>query len=121
MSMNIKAAAIGLMYLMVPMVPFAQATATPAPGQAAARLTDEQLTRLLDRMAGTWRLNVEKSVFFVGTPPPSPSGFIYGRAGNDSIRWTTADGSSIQILDGKAHPGNLPNQTVARFAIDEFT
>ena len=106
------------------LVPLATASSAKARGQSLPPVSDAQRSRLLDRMAGTWRLNPDKSMFFVGTPPSSPSGpsgFIYSKADNNSIRWTTADGSSVQILDGKAYPGNLPNQTVARALIDEFT
>ena len=93
MAVYARVAAIGFICLILP-----------------AQLTDQQLSRLMDRMAGTWRLNVEKSVFFVGTPPSSPSGFIYSKASGNGIKWTTADGSSIQVLDGRRIQEIFPNR-----------
>ena len=107
----------------VPILTFAQGPSRPHPKPSVTpRLTDVQLNRLLDRMNGTWRANVAKSVDLQGTPA-SPTGFIYIKdAERKGIKFRTQDGESFQSLDGKPYPAQVSaTSTIARLAIDEFT
>ena len=90
-----------------------------------APLTDEQWERLLDRLDGAWRLNLQKSSYFLTAPPQNAvGGHIYVKdATRRGITYKSAGGESFQALDGKPSPSQLMPQpsTVARWPIDEFT
>ena len=110
--------------LLIPVVTSAQtgshgSAITPRP----APLTDEQWTRLLDRLDGTWRLDLEKSVNFLGPRPENSPEHIYVKdETRRGITYKSSDRESFQVLDGKAYPGhNAGVATVARWPIDEFT
>ena len=112
--------------LLVPIVTSAQ---TGSRGSAIqprpAPLTDEQWDRLLDRLDGTWRLNLQKSNYFLTAPPQNTGGgHIYVKdATRRGITYKSAGAESFQALDGKPYPSQLTPQpsTVARWPIDEFT
>ncbi len=110
--------------VVVPIIAFAQDASRPQPKPAAtqSRLTDAQLNRLLDRMNGTWKANVDKSVDLLGTSAAS-AGFTYIKVPErKGIMFRTPEGESFQSLDGKPYKAQVgPNGTVARLAIDEFT
>jgi len=90
-----------------------------------APLTDAQWDRLLDRLHGTWRPNLEKSSYFLTAPPQTAGGgHIYVKdATRRGITYKSASGESFQVLDGKPYPSQLTPRptTVARWPIDEFT
>ena len=111
--------------LLVPIVTSAQSgSGTPAINPRPAPLTDEQWSRLLDRLNGTWQLDLEKSSYFLTAPPQNAGGgHIYVKdVTRRGIAYTSAAGESFQVLDGKPYPMQGAAQaTVARWPIDEFT
>ena len=89
-----------------------------------APLTDEQWDRLLGRVDGTWRPNLEKSSYFLTAPPETaPNGHIYIKdVARRGITYKSVVGESFQVLDGKPYPAQImPQSTLARWPIDEFT
>jgi hypothetical protein len=113
---------------LVPGVTSAQDGAGAAPEPRPAPLTDAEWGRLLDRLDGTWRLNLEKSTQFLpdgtATRPQTGGEHIYVKdAKRRGIGYKDATGESFQVLDGKPYPSQLMPQptTVARWPIDEFT
>ena len=101
-------------------------------GQQAGAPAEAQVERLLQRMLGTWRLNVAKSQYFVGPPAKESTimyapakekhGILYGqrRVGADGST-ENQQGLAVQFLDGKEHPFTAPNLVIIRRPIDEFT
>lgn len=101
-------------------------------GQQPATPTEAQVERLLQRMLGTWRLNVAKSQYLVDAPPQQ-SFVTYGPAKEKwgitySRRRVEADGSQVnlpgldvQVLDGKERAYTSPSLAIVRRPIDEFT
>jgi hypothetical protein len=106
---------------LVPASSLAQTAASD--GCAPAKLTAEQFERLYKRLVGKWRAVDAKSTFLVGGPPKNPSSFIYSSAPNGAIRFTTENGPSVQMYDGRPYDGHptLPETLIARVVSDEFT
>ena len=89
-----------------------------------APLTDEQWSRLLDRLDGRWRLDLKKSVYYLEPPSEASEDHIYVKdETRRGITYRSGGGESFQVLDGKPYPSQLTPKptTVARWPIDEFT
>ena len=116
---------LAFLLLLIPIVTSAQtgsrgSAITPHP----APLTDAQWSRLLDRLDGTWRINLEKSVFLLAPPPQNSADHIYVKdKTRRGITYKSSGDESFQVLDGQPYPSQLTPQpsTVARWPIDEFT
>jgi hypothetical protein len=101
------------------------AEADPTSSSLAPTLSDAQLARLQERLTGTWLVNLDRSMYFLSSPPKPPLGYIYTRADKNGMRYTNSAGSSIQLYDGKAYPvvlgGGNASTTASRTPLDEFT
>ena len=112
--------------LLVPIVTSAQSgSGTPAIRSRPAPLTDEQWDRLLERLDGSWQIDLEKSSYFLTAPPRNAGGgHIYVKdTRRRGITYKSASDESFQALDGRPYPFRLTPQpsTIARWPIDEFT
>ena len=111
--------------LLIPIVTSAQTDSRGAAIQPSpAPLTDAQWGRLLDRLDGRWRLNLEKSIYYLSPAPQNVSEHIYVKdETRRGIAYISGGRESFQVLDGT--PSTMqpaPQQsTVARWPIDEFT
>ena len=116
---------LAFLLLLIPIVTSAQSGSSGSAIQPRpAQLTDAQWSRLLDRLDGTWRLDLEKSVYFLGPPPQNSEDHIYVKdETRRGIMYKSSGGESFQALDGKPYPSQLKPEptTVARWPIDEFT
>ena len=66
---------VASLLLLVPIVTSAQSgSVTPAIRPQPAPLTDEQWDRLLERLDGSWQLDLDKSSYFLTAPPQSAGG-----------------------------------------------
>jgi len=87
------------------------------------KLTSEQMERLFKRLAGKWRSVHAKSAFLVGGPPENPISYIYSVAPNGGMTYTTENGPSVQMYDGKPYDAEptIPGHTLSRVVLDEYT
>ena len=111
--------------VLIPIVTSAQTGSSGSSIQPSpAQLTDAQWSRLLDRLDGTWRMDVEKSVSFLGPQPQASVDHTYVKdETRKGIVYRSGGGESFQVLDGKPYPSQLTPEptTVARWPVDEFT
>src|SRR5262245_51384150 len=100
-------------------------------GQQSTAPTDAQVARLVQRMLGTWELNIAKSQFFDGQPLRR-STIVYERALGDGVKATTTrvsvDGtpsttSYTASFNDKDYPytGDPNYDALSRTLLDEFT
>src|SRR5258706_11595088 len=105
-----------LLTLIAAAAPHAQEKATDC--GAPPTLTDAQFERLVQRLVGHWRMNVEKSSF-LGKPQAQRS-YTYSRAEGKGLRYAPTGGNqSIQCMDGKAYGGPGAG-SISRTPVNEF-
>jgi len=111
--------------VLVPIVASAQSgSGGPTIDPRPAPLSDEQWSRLLDRLDGIWRMDLEKSINFLGPPAQTAGEHTYIKdETRRGITYKSSGGESFQVLDGKPYASQLTPEptTVARWPIDEFT
>lgn len=126
--MNRTATLIGIIVAMLLAAPQGRLIAQ----ESTPALTEAQIARLLQRMLGTWEMNLQKTKFFIGEPFRKKT-VIYAPSKESplAIEYTQlvtyADGSQTtrpgvepQYFDGKERQYTAPNLLIMRRPLDEF-